>query len=123
MVDPLRAGGPVMLKLHDQTRPRLHAGAELERRPDRIGDMQRAALMRHIHIGGRQSGALEIALGGREVVLGIDAQADALADGRRRGLLENEALMAGLLDAAQIERPAVLAADRKAERVAIEGAA
>ena len=123
MVDALRAGALVVLELHDQARPRLHAGAEFERRPDRILDVERAPLMRHVDIGGRQLGALEILLGGREVILGIDAQADALADGRRRGLLEDEAVMASFLDAAQIERPAILAADRKAERVTIKGAA
>ena len=123
MVDPLRAGGPVVLELHDQPRPRFHAGAELERRADRVVDMQRAALMRHLDIGGRQSGALEIALGGVEIVLGVDAQARCARRSAPTRLLEDEAVMAGLLDAAQIERAAVLVADRKAERIAIEGAA
>ena len=76
--------------------------------------------MRHLGPGGRQTGVVEVALGGVEIVLGVDAQAQALAHRRRAASPEHEAVVAGLLDAPQIKRVAVTVTDRKAERVAIE---
>jgi hypothetical protein len=78
--------------------------------------------MRNLDNSRRQLGALEVVPGGVEIVLGIDAQPDALAQGGFRTLLENQAVMAGLLDAAQIESLSLLIADRKAQRIAIESA-
>ena len=123
MIDPQRAGAVVLLELHDQ--PRLHrlGGAEFERRADRVGDVQRAALVRHLDPFRRQAGALEHVLGLVEILLGVDPQADALAGRFAVALLEHDAVVAGLLHAAQIERLVVLVADREAEAVDVEGAA
>jgi hypothetical protein len=113
----------VLGKPHHQARLDRHAGAEFERGADRVAHMQGAALVRGFDERRRQAGALEIVLGPLEIILAIDPQAHALAHRRVRARLEDEAVMTGLLDAAQIECLSVVIADREAQRVAIEGAA
>ena len=82
--------------------------------------MQRLALMRHIRPGGLQALAVEKGLQRLEVALAQHPHADALAARAILGLLEHQAVMAGLLDAAQIERVAGLFGDHEADHLGVE---
>ena len=84
--------------------------------------MERASLVRSLDPLRRQAGLVEIGLRLFQILLGKAAHADALGK-RRAGALEHERVMAGLGDAAQVDRILVLVADDKADQIDIEGAA
>jgi hypothetical protein len=120
MIETLRHRAMVMLERHDEARLDLHGGAELDRCAACVGDVQRAALVWNLDPFRRQAGLLEKDLGLLQVLLGEDAHPDTLGLRRAARALEHEAVVAGLGDAAQIERVLVLVADDEAEQVHVE---
>ena len=123
MIEPPGRCALEFLELHGEPRPGLHGGAEFERRADRVGDVERASLVRRLDPTGRQPGLVEICLGLLEVLIRIDAQPDPLAHRRLAAALEHEAVVARFLDAAQVERVFVLVAHHQPDGIDIERAA
>ncbi len=99
----------------------IHLEIEIERHADRIGGAQRAALERHVRPRHRQVARVEPFGGLVEIVFAADLEAER----ERRDvvrLAQHDRVMVALLDAAQIERVAVLVGDEIAEAIDIEGA-
>src|SRR5262245_35023148 len=120
MIEPLRHRAMVMLERDDEARLDLHGGAELDRGTAGVADVERAALVRNLDPFRRQAGLLKKRLGLLQVLLGEDAHPDALGLRRAPCALEHETVVAGLGNAAQIERVLVLVADDEAEQVHVE---
>ena len=111
MVDALGAAAAMRAEGGDHARHHRHGRAELERRADRIGDLQRAALMRHLGPGRGATFRVEKGLAPVEIGLGEHAHADARAGGFV-ALAQHQAVMAGLLDAAEIKHAIFFRAQR-----------
>ena len=88
--------------------------------PAAVGDMQGAALERHVDKARFDAGAVEMRLGLDEIVVGEDAKADPLAHRLALGLLQRQAVMAAFLDAVQPHRVVGLVADDEAEDFGVE---
>src|SRR3977135_1956600 len=85
--------------------------------------MKRGALVPRLDPFGRQLRLVEPGLGLVEVVLGVDPQADALADRLLAGGPQTQALMARPLPPPQVERVLRLVAHHETDGVDVEGAA
>jgi hypothetical protein len=120
MVEPLRHRPTVMLERDHEARLQVHGGAELNRCAAWIADVQSSALVRDFDPLRRQTGLFEERLGLLQILLGEDAHADALGLRLTFGALENEAVMARLGDAAQIDRVFVLITDDEADQIDVE---
>ena len=122
MVEPQRTGADEIARRENEPGTRIHARADLDMCAAGIDDMKRAAVMVDIGPLDRQAMGLEMRLHAVEILVEADAKADKAA-GCIDCLLQHKAVVAGLLQAAQVEPCRRLVADGKAERIDIEGAA
>jgi hypothetical protein len=103
-----------------RARLRLHGGDQLDWRSHRVGEPQRAALVRHLDEPRRDAGAVEVRLRLVEILLVEHVHADAFAARHVGGPLQREAVMAAFLDAAQPQRIGILVADDQTDHLGIE---
>ena len=111
MVDAVRGAAAMQMELGEHARHDRHGRAEFQRHAGDVVGMQRLALMRNVGPCRRAAFALEECLQMIEVVFAEHAHADARACRRLAGAPQHQAVMAGLLDAAQIDarrRPAAV---------------
>ena len=123
VVDALRVRALEQLALQVQALAGLHLRAQLEPGADRVGHVQRTPLVRHLRPFGRQAALLEVRVGGVQVLLEEDAEADALAGDLAAGLHQHQAVVAGLGQAAQVALGGRLFGDDEADDVCVEVAA
>ena len=120
MIESLRHGAVVVLECDHKARFELHGRAELDRCPARIRNVQGASLVRDLRPLRRQPGFLEEHLGLLQILLGEDAQTDSLGLRLAPRAFEDEAVVARLGNAAQIDRVAILVAHDEPEQIDIE---
>jgi len=101
----------------------LHRGDEIDHGAHVVRVAQRAALERHVDQLRRNAGLVEMRFRLVEILLVEDVHADRLAARLARGLLQREAVVLALLDAAQPERIRVLVADEQSDHLGVEGLA
>jgi hypothetical protein len=82
--------------------------------------VKRAALVRDLHPLRRQSGTAKMRLGLVEIVLAEDPEADPAADRRTGRALQHQAVMAGLLEPAQIDGVGGALAHHQPDQLAVE---
>jgi hypothetical protein len=100
MIDPGRRGALELIETHSPTRIRRHMRTELDMGSRIIKEPQAPALMRGISPIGAALTGHEAVFGLFKFGLGRDAKPDALAGRRPVALLQDEAVVTALLNAA-----------------------
>ena len=120
VVDPMRGAAAMQMELREHAWHHRHGRAELQRHAGHILRVQRLALMRNVGPGRRAAFALKERLQMIEIVLAKHPHADACAGRRIAGAPQHQAVMTGFLDAAQIDRVAILLGHDKADHLGVE---
>src|SRR3984893_3209099 len=103
VVEPQRRAAGMAGELRDHARHHRHGGAEFQQRSGRIDRMQRSTLMRDVRPRRRAAARFKEPLELVEVLLGEHTQAEARA-ADIAPFTQHEAVVTGLLDAAEVER-------------------
>jgi hypothetical protein len=110
----------VQVELRERARHGRHAGAEFERHAAQVGRPQGAALVRHLGPLRRTTRGIEMGLEPVEILLAEYPHADALACRRLARAAQHQAVVAGLLEAAQVESVGRLLGGDEADDLGIE---